>query len=70
MELTRSEIAVLVNYYSGLKFDIDDQIDILKKNCKGYIDTDLYDIQLIRYEAREKEYEDRINELQAYADKL
>lgn len=70
MELTRSEIAVLVNYYSALKFDIDDQLDILKRNCKGYIDTDLYDIQLIRYEAREKEYEDRINELQAYADKL
>lgn len=70
MELTRSEIAVLVNYYNGLKFDIDDQVNTIKENCKGVIDIDLYDIQLIRYEAREKEYEDRINELQAYADKL
>lgn len=70
MELTRNEIAVLFNYYNGLKFDLDDQFDTLKENCQGVIDTDLYDIQLCRYEAKEKEYENRINELQAYADKL
>ena len=70
MELTRNEIAVLFNYYNGLKFDLDDQFDILKENCQGVIDNDLYETQLKRYEAKEKEYEDRINELQAYADKL
>lgn len=70
MELTRNEIAVLCNYYNCLKFDLDAQFDILKENCQGIIDTDLYETQLKRYESKEKEYEDRINELQAYADKL
>lgn len=70
MELTRSEIAVLLNYYSGLEFDIEDRIDTLQENCLGNIDSDLYAIQANRYEAMHKEYEYRINELQDYADKL
>lgn len=72
MELTRDEIAVLLNYYSGLEFDIEDRIEALQQNCMGNIDPDLYDIQLIRYESKYKKYEARINELhlQDYADKL
>ena len=72
MELTRDEIAVLLNYYSGLEFDLEDRIEDLKENCQGVIDTDLYGIQLTRYESKHKKYEDRINELhlQDYADKL
>lgn len=72
MELTRDEIAVLLNYYSGLEFDLEDRIEALQENCQGVIDTDLYDIQLCRYEAKHKKYEARINELhlQDYDDKL
>lgn len=72
MELTRDEIAVLLNYYSGLEFDLEDRIEALQQNCQGVIDTDLYGIQLTRYESKHKKYEARINELhlQGYADKL
>lgn len=72
MELTRDEIAVLLNYYSGLEFDLEDRIKALQENCQGVIDPDLYGIQLTRYESKHKKYEARINELdlQDYADKL
>lgn len=72
MELTRDEIAVLLNYYSGLEFDLEDQIEALQQNCMGNIDSDLYEIQLNRYKSKHKEYEARINKLhlQDYADKL
>ena len=72
MELTRDEIAVLLNYYSGLEFDLEDRIEALQQNCMEHIDPDLYGIQLTRYESKRKKYEARINELrlQDYADKL
>lgn len=72
MKLTRDEIAVLLNYYSGLEFDLEDRIEALQQNCMGNIDHDLYGIQLTRYESKHKEYEARINELrfQDYSDKL
>lgn len=72
MELTRDEIAVLLNYYSGLEFDLEYRIEALQQNCQGVIDSDLYEIQVNRYESKHKEYEDRINKLhlQDYADKL
>lgn len=70
MELTRDEIAVLLNYYSGLEFDLEDRIEALQQNCMGNIDSDLYAIQANRYEAKHKEYESRINELRDYDDKL
>ena len=70
MELTRSEIAVLLNYYSNLEFDLEDQINAFQTNCQGRIDTDLYKIQLNRYESKRKEYESRCNELRTYAEKL
>lgn len=69
MELTRDEIAVLLNYYSGLEFDLEDRIEALQQNCMGNIDSDLYAIQVNRYEAKRKEYESRINELHTYDDK-
>lgn len=73
MELTRDEIAVLLNYYRGLEFDLEDRIEALQQNCMEHIDPDLYGIQqLTRYESKHKKYEARINELhlQDYADKL
>lgn len=72
MKLTRDEIAVLLNYYDNLQFDLKDQIDTLKENCHGVIDSDLYKIQLERYQTKYNEYDTRINKLhlQDYADKL
>ena len=72
MKLTRDEIAVLLNYYSGLEFDLEDRIEALQQNCMGRIDTDLYEIQRTRYELKYKKYESRINELhfQDYDDEL
>lgn len=70
MELTRDEIAVLLNYYSGLEFDLKDQIDTLKENCQGVIDSDLYKIQLDRYQTEYDKYESRIGELRAERDNL
>lgn len=70
MELTQDEIQVLLNYYSGLEFDLENQIEALQQNCMGNIDSDLYEIQANRYEAKHKEYEARINKLQTELDKL
>lgn len=70
MELTRDEIATLVTYYDGLQFDLKDQIDTLKENCQGVIDSDLYKIQLDRYQTEYNKYKSRINELQTELDKL
>lgn len=56
MELTRDEIAVLLNYYSGLEFDLEDRIEALQQNCMEHIDPDLYGIQLTRYESKHKKY--------------
>ena len=63
MKLTKNEIAVLVNYYDNLQFDLKDQIDTLRDNCHGVIDSDLYKIQLERYQTEYDKYETRVNEL-------
>lgn len=70
MKLTRNEIATLVTYYDGLQFDLEDQIDTLKENCQGVIDSDLYKIQLDRYQTEYDKYESRIGELRAERDNL
>lgn len=68
MKLTRDELGVLLNYYTGLKFDLEGQIDILKENCQGMIDHDLYKIQLNRYKTKLEECLARANELGYYKD--
>lgn len=70
MKLTKNEIAVLVNYYDNLQFDLKDQIDTLRENCHGVIDSDLYKIQLERYQTEYTKYEIRINELRAERNNL
>lgn len=65
MKLTKNEIAVLVNYYDNLQFDLKDQIDTLRENCHGVIDSDLYKIQLERYQTEYDKYETRVSELRA-----
>lgn len=70
MKLTRNEIAILVNYYDNLQFDLKDQINTLKENCHGVIDSDLYKIQLDRYQTKYNEYETRVNELRAERNNL
>lgn len=70
MKLTRNEIAMLVNYYDCLQFDLKGQIETLKENCHGVIDSDLYKIQLDRYQTEYNKYETRVNELRAERDKL
>ncbi len=70
MKLTRNEIAVIVNYYKGIEFDANDQIDTLETNCLGVIDSDLYRTQLDRYKNQIKECEDRIKEVTAELEEL
>nr|DAV18485.1 MAG TPA: hypothetical protein [Caudoviricetes sp.] len=70
MKLTKNEIAVLVNYYDNLQFDLKDQIDALKENCHGVIDSDLYKIQLERYYAKYNAHEYRVNDLKAERNNL
>ncbi len=70
MKLTRNEIAVIVNYYKGIEFDTNDQIDTLETNCLGVIDSDLYRTQLDRYKNTIKECEDRIKEVTAELEEL
>lgn len=68
MKLTRNEIAVLLNYYNGLEFELEDQLDDVKATCMGVIDSDLYGIQIDRYRAKIKECKNRISELEAELD--
>lgn len=70
MKLTKNEIAVLVNYYDNLQFDLKDQVDTLKENCHGVIDSDLYKIQLERYQTEYDKYEIRVSELRAECNNL
>lgn len=70
MKLTKNEIATLVSYYDGLQFDLKDQIETLEENCQGVIDSDLYKIQLDRYQTEYNKYESRIGELRAERDNL
>lgn len=70
MKLTKNEIATLVTYYDGLQFDLKDQIDTLRENCHGVIDSDLYKIQLDRYQTEYNKYETRISELRAERNNL
>lgn len=70
MKLTKNEIAVLVNYYDNLQFDLKDQIDTLRDNCHGVIDSDLYKIQLERYQTEYDKYETRVNELRTERNNL
>ena len=70
MKLTRNEIAVIVNYYRGLEFDAEDQINTLETNCLGVIDSDLYRTQLDRYKTKIKECKDRVAEVTAELDEL
>ena len=69
MKLTKNEIAILVNYYDNLQFDLKDQIDTLRENCHGVIDSDLYKIQLDRYQTEYNKYEIRVAELRAERNK-
>nr|DAO87364.1 MAG TPA: hypothetical protein [Caudoviricetes sp.] len=70
MKLTKNEIAILVNYYDNLQFDIKDQTNTLRENCQGVIDSDLYKIQLERYQTEYDKYETRVNELRAERNNL
>lgn len=70
MELTRNEIAVILNYYHGLEFDIEDRMETIKTDCIGLIDTDLYETQLDRCKTTLKEYQDRIEEMTTELEKL
>lgn len=70
MKLTRNEIAVLLNYYSGLKFDLEDQLDYVKTTCMGVIDSDLYGTQIDRYREKIKECKNRISELETELDSI
>ena len=70
MKLTKDEIEVLVDYYDNLQFDLKDQIDALKENCHGVIDSDLYKIQLERYYTKYNEHEYRVNDLRAERNNL
>lgn len=70
MKLTKNELTILRNYYSNLKFDVHEQIEDLKVNCQGVIESDLYEIQLNRYVMKIKEYEDRMYELENDPDNL
>lgn len=70
MKLTKNEIATLVNYYDNLQFDLKDRIDTLRENCQGVIDSDLYKIQLKRYQTEYDKYEIRVNELRAERNNL
>lgn len=70
MKLTRNEIGALLNYYQSLEFDLEDQMNTIQDNCQGIIDSDLYGMQLNRYDAKRKEIRDRVAELTAELDKL
>ena len=70
MKLTRNEIFILINYYEGLKFDLEDRMEKFKNVQVELIDNDLFITQRKRYEARNDEFESRINELQTELDKL
>lgn len=70
MELTRDEIAVLLNYYSGLEFDLEDQLNNVKATCMGVIDSDLYGTQIDRYKTKIKECKNRVSELEAELDSI
>lgn len=70
MKLTRNEIFILINYYEGLKFDIEGRMEKFKNIQVELIDNDLFITQRKRYEAMHDKFESRINELQAELDKL
>lgn len=70
MKLTRNEIAMLMNYYDCLQFDLKNQIETLKETCQGVIDSDLYKIQFDRYMTEYDKYETRVNELRAERNNL
>lgn len=70
MKLTRNEIGALLNYYQSLEFDLEDQMNTIQDNCQGIIDSDLYGMQLNRYDTKRKEIRDRVAELTAELDKL
>lgn len=70
MKLTRNDLAVLLNYYTGLEFDLEDRMETFKKDCIGLLDSDLFDQQMNRYKAKLKEYESRIDKLQVELDEL
>lgn len=70
MKLTRNEIGALLNYYQSLEFDLEDQMNTIQDNCQGIIDSDLYGMQLNRYDSKRKEIRDRVAELTAELDKL
>lgn len=70
MKLTNDEIAILINYYDGLKFDEKMHVDDLKQTYTDLLDGDLLGIQLRRYKHRIDEYESRISELQSELDEL
>lgn len=69
MNVTKNEIGALISYYIGFKFYLQNQIDTLRKDYQGVIDSDLYKTQLNRYKRRLKECDDRINSLQNELDK-
>lgn len=70
MKLTRNEIAVLLNYYNGLEFDLEDQLDNVKATCMGVIDSDLYGTQIDRYKTKIKKCKNRVSELEAELDSI
>lgn len=70
MKLTRNEIGALLNYYQSLEFDLEDQMNSIQDNCHGLIDSDLYRMQLNRYDDKRKEIKDRVAELTAELDKF
>lgn len=70
MELTRNEIAVLLNYYNGFELELEDQLDNVKATCMGVIDSDLYGTQIDRYRTKIKECKNRVSELEAELDSI
>lgn len=70
MKLTRNEIAVLLNYYNGFELELEDQLDNIKANCLGLIDSDLYGAQIDRYRVKINKCKNRVSELQAELDSI
>lgn len=70
MKLTRNEILILLDYYKGLEFDLEDRMDKFKNTYIGLMDNDLFVTQRKRYKVMLDEYRSRINELQTELEKL
>lgn len=71
MKMKKTDIHDLMNYYTGLIYDLECRM-YLFENCSdwmGILDSDLYDTQVERYKSKIKELETRILELQDELDK-